>query len=189
MEIKIEGNPGTGNSFTEVNIQHVENYNPNATTVTNNYYSTCEQRDEEKGMKNETKDCGQSTLLNSMKEPEENIDITPIRTEILSYVSRVRPLLADDWKKRYMKIWEDILGLNVVENVVYQSGKQQGTNFNRNLVANIIHYLDGRGAYKEKYSASEMARALEGDKDHSVRGALGNDPALEIVSRLNRYFE
>lgn len=189
MEIKIEGNPGTGNSFTEVNIQHVENYNPNATTVTNNYYRTCEQKDEEKEQKNKTQDCGQSTLLDSMKEPEENIDITPIRTEILNYVSRVRPYLTDTWKSGYMNKWEDILNLEVVAASVYNPGKQQETNFNRNLVANIIHYFDGQGAYKEKYSASEMARALEGDKDHSVRSALGNNPSPDIVSRLNRYFE
>lgn len=188
MQIKIEGNPGTGNSFTEVNIQHVENYNPNATTVTNNYYGTCKHQDEGKKLKDKTQDCVQSTLLDSMKEPEENIDITPIRTEILNYVSRVRPLLADEWKNRYMKMWEDILGLNVVENVVYQSGKQQGTNFNRNLVANIIHYLNGKGIYRD-YNATQFAERLEGDKDHSVRGALGNNPAPEIVSRLNRYFE
>ena len=36
MEIKIEGNPGTGNSFTEVNIQHVEN--PKNRELTQKYF-------------------------------------------------------------------------------------------------------------------------------------------------------
>ena len=31
MDIKIEGNPGTGNTFQEIKIGYVENYNPNAT--------------------------------------------------------------------------------------------------------------------------------------------------------------
>ena len=64
-----------------------------------------------------------------MREPEENIDITPIRTEILNYVSRVRPLLTDEAKSMFMKMWEDILALPAVESKVYKPGKQWGTNF------------------------------------------------------------
>ena len=30
MEIKIEGDPGTGNTFVEINIQHVENFHASA---------------------------------------------------------------------------------------------------------------------------------------------------------------
>ena len=33
MELKIEGNPGTGNTFQEIKIGYVENYVPNATTI------------------------------------------------------------------------------------------------------------------------------------------------------------
>lgn len=33
MDLKITGNPGTGNTFQEVHIGTVQNYNPNATTV------------------------------------------------------------------------------------------------------------------------------------------------------------
>lgn len=40
MEIKIEGNPGTGNTFQEVKIGTVQNYNPNATTVINNNHGS-----------------------------------------------------------------------------------------------------------------------------------------------------
>lgn len=35
MDININGNPGTGNTFQEVHITNVQNYNPNATTVIN----------------------------------------------------------------------------------------------------------------------------------------------------------
>ena len=38
MEVKIDGNPGTGNTFQEIKIGYVENYVPNATTVINNHY-------------------------------------------------------------------------------------------------------------------------------------------------------
>lgn len=38
MDLKITGNPGTGNTFQEVHIGTVQNYNPNATTVINHNY-------------------------------------------------------------------------------------------------------------------------------------------------------
>ena len=88
-----------------------------------------------------------------------------------------------------MKVWEEILELDAVKKEVSKPGKQQGTNFNRNLVANILFYLDKRGCYADKYSATTLAIALEGDKNHSVRNALGTLPSDAIVSRLNRYFE
>jgi hypothetical protein len=101
MEIKIEGTPGTGNTYQEINIQHVDNFNPNATTVINNYG----MRDGNEDGENMKKDGMRTSLRNTMKEPEENVDITPIREEILNYVSRLRPNLMDEWKDRYMKIW------------------------------------------------------------------------------------
>lgn len=178
MEIKIEGNPGTGNSFSEVNIQHVENYNPAATSVTNNYYG-----DHREPASRQPKS-GEGTGTAS-----DTIDTAPIRTEILNYVSCIRPYLSDSWKSRYMQVWNDILDLDIVAQTVYNPGKQQGTNFNRNLVANIIYFLDQQGAYSSKYSATTMAVALEGDKDHPVRAALGSLPPADITSRLNRMFE
>lgn len=38
MEINIKGDPGQGNTFQDIHIDHVDNFNPNATTVVNNYY-------------------------------------------------------------------------------------------------------------------------------------------------------
>ena len=174
MDLKIEGNPGTGNTFQEIKIQNVENFNPNATTVTVTHYHYGE---------------GKVAPKNKGKENENLIDTTPIRTEILNYVSCLRPQLKDEWKGSYMKLWEGILDLDIIASEVYHPGRQQGTNFNRNLVANIIHYLDSRGLYKSEYNASNMAIALEDDKDHSVRGVLAKDPAADIVSRLDRYME
>ena len=112
-----------------------------------------------------------------------------VREEILSYVGRLRVYVSDDWKTRYTRMWEDILALDVVASEVYNPGKQQGTDFNRNLVANIIHYLRDKGVYKSNLSVSDLAVGLEGDANHSVRGALGKAPEESIESRLNRYFE
>lgn len=173
MEINIKGNPGTGNSFTEIKIEHADSVNPNATTVTvtHNHYG-----EKKVAFKQQPKDA-------------DNIDTFPIRTEILKYISSLRPLLKEEWKSNYMKLWEGILDLDVIEAVIYHPGKQQGTNFNRSLVANIIHYLDSKGIYKDNYNATTVTVALEGDKDHTVRSSLGKDPVSDIVSRLDRFFE
>ena len=116
-------------------------------------------------------------------------DKSAIRAEILAYVNKLRRYVNDEWKNRYTKIWEEIIDLEIIAQMVYTPGKQQGTDFNRNLVANIIHFLYSQKVYKEAYNASTMATALEGDKDHSVRAALGKDPSPVITSRLKRYFE
>lgn len=162
---------GKGNTYQNFYINHVENLNPSASTVIYKYYGTREEK--------------QKSVSNSQPT---NIDPQPIRQEILRYVSSLRSHVADAWKSNYMSLWEEILDLEVVSSSIYNPGKQHGTNFNRNLVANIIHYLGTKGVYSS-YVASEMAVALEGDKDHSVRGELGKHPAPEIASRLDRLFE
>lgn len=185
MDIKIEGNPGTGNSFQEIHIGTVQNYNPNATTIIN-YNGTREAAPAA------TKEAIGSTTANSQlypREPEENIDCTPIRKEILNYVSCVRPLVAPDKEDRFMKMWEGILELDAVKPYVYKTGKQKETNFNRKLIANILHHLDTRHMYKDPYKASDFAKALEGDYDKSVRGELGKFPSDHVCAEIDRYLE
>lgn len=170
MNIKIEGDPGTGNTFMEINIQHVENFYPASYMPTNNNGSRARHQDIPQ----------QSIGL---------VDESSLRSEILTYVNCLRPFLADKWKGNYQQMWESILDTDVVSEVVYHTGKQQGTNFNRNLIANIIYYLSVKGVYGDNYNASRFAERLEGDKDHSVRGALGKVPSDEVVSCLNHCFE
>ena len=43
MDININGNPGTGNTFTEIHVQHAGSVNPNAQTVNNNYGMSCDE--------------------------------------------------------------------------------------------------------------------------------------------------
>lgn len=116
-------------------------------------------------------------------------DTPLLKNCILEYVSNLITELSDDWTQKYLKEWDGILDLDIVAAKVYNPGKQQGTVFNRNLVANIIYYLGQKGAFKSPYNASRMARLLAGDPDSSVRAALGKYPDDKIVSRLNRYFE
>lgn len=195
MEIKIEGNPGTGNTFQEINIGHIEHNYPNATTVTNTYINgTCEGTETAEppqfGQSAESVDYT-TNLRDTMREPLGNIDITPIRKEILNYVSRLRPYLADEYKSNYMKLWEAILDLDIIEKHIYIPGKQQNTNFNRNLVAAIIYFLAKRGYFGEerKFNATQIAIALEGSGKHSVRNALKELPPDNIKSRLSAFME
>jgi len=188
MNLNKDFNPGTGNTFQEINIGKVENYNPNATTVTNNYYGTRESpqghgEQEFKGSSSSKVQEDQLSTVNSQLSIK----------EILTYVARLRGQVADKWKSRYMKLWEEILDLKVVAAKVYDPGKQQETNFNRNLVANIIYYL---GCYGQPdngifsvYNASRFAELLETDKDHSVRAELRRLPPPDICSRIDKLLD
>lgn len=178
MDIKIEGNPGTGNTFQEVHIGSVQNYNPNATTVIN-YNGTDDEKDGARPKTTTTK-----TIKSKLE--QDLIDTTPIRKEILNYVSCIRPFVKDEFKDKYMQMWEDILNLNVVKEKVYDPGKQKNTNFNRKLVAGILHFLDSQKLYKDPYNAKAMAEALEGDWEHSVRRELAVDPSDEVVAAIKQ---
>ena len=164
-----------GNTFQYINqtfnIQTVGNLNPAATKVENTYniYGTRER----------------------VKTSTDPRDMSALRQQILSYVGSLKGLVSSVWKSRYTRMWNDILDLDVVSVEVYEPGRQQGTNFNRNLVANIIHNLGSRGIYgdSKNYNAAQFAEMLESSKEHSVRAALGVDPSQKIVSRLDRYFE
>ena len=169
MDVNLNGNPGTGNTFMEIHIQHVDNF-----------YSIIPAKDDN-GTHAETQPAESYTSPTG--------DTAPLRNEILAYVNRLRAFLSDEWKGKYQQIWEDILDLKAMSASAYNPGKQQGTNFNRSLIANVIHYLHDLGVYGTAYNAARFAEYLEGDKDHSVRSALGKNPSSDIVSRLNRYFE
>lgn len=181
----IEGNPGSGNTFIKIGTAY--NVNPNATEVHNTFIIGAKEGKD--AIAEATKNTTPSTDATLYKgEPEEKTDCTPIRTEILNYVSRVRPLLIDEAKSDYMKVWEDILDLREVEAVVYRPGKQKGTNFNRDLVANILYYLRRwkiyRVVYKQDYNGAALAEALEQDKEHSVKHALRDDPQQNIQEAI-----
>lgn len=175
------GSNNTENTFQQFNIQHVENLNPNATTVINNYYGKREGPIKCNEQKPETTEAKSSNGVQTNKQSAEGNML--IRTEILQYISRLKLIIADDWKQGFDKLWNNILDLTEVSSQIYNPGKQQKTNFNRNLVANIIHYLGSKGMIKD-YNASKIAELLEGDKEHSVRSSLGKDPNDDILAAI-----
>ncbi len=170
----IEGDPGHGNTF--VKIGHVENYNPKATTVkttitTNNYYD--KRKGDEPSAKPSDKKLSNMTLRDMLKQGY--IDTGNIQKLIMNYVSCIRPFVKDEMDKLYMHLWACILEHEVFKVDLYDPGKQE-CKFNRNLVANIMHYLDGKGFYKEPYNQSEMTRAVERDADNPVRKGFREYP-------------
>ena len=162
MEINIKGNPGTGNTFQEVHIGTVQNYNPNATTVINYNYG-----DKPKAM---------SSPDNNMTDDERE----HLKSEIMTYVSRIKQYVANEWKNRYETTWRSVLDDSEVERLVFSPGKQKNTSFNRNLIAHIIYIMCNAGFYSET-NATALTIALEGDKEHSVRGQLAKEPADELL--------
>ena len=183
MDIKIEGNPGTGNTFQEIHIGTVQNYNPNATTVINYNGTGTEAREVQKGgAKAET--------------PAEMRNLSAVRGQILDYVSclNTKELVCPEWVgKRYMDLWDQILSLPEVEAELCKIGKQHGTSFNRNLVGNIIYYLgncvNDRGRVYKNYNATFITEKLEADKEHSIRLALGKKPTDKVQKCLYRFLE
>ena len=157
MDIKIEGNPGTRNTFQEIHINNVETYAPNATTVVNNHY-------------------GDRKASPAAADPATgNADRIQRRAELLQYAGNLRQYVAPGWKNRYESLWRSILELPEVSATVYEPGRQKDTTFNRDLVANIIYMMCNAGVIAEK-NATTLTLALEGDKEHSVRAQLRKVP-------------
>ncbi len=166
MDINIKGNPGTGNSFTDIHIDNVQNYNPNATTVINYNY----------GDKRKVAPTPDATLSDMEREHR--------KQEILSYVNRLKGQVSKEWKNRYDTLWHQVLSLPEVTEMVFEPGRQKDTTFNRNLVANIIYIMCNRGVIAET-NASTLTEILEHDKDHAVRAKLREYPEdSKIISKI-----
>lgn len=100
---------------------------------------------------------------------------------IIDYVMRLHPShVRQEWQEKYQALWESILKLPTVACKVYDKGRQQGTTFNRNLVANILHLLAERRVLTINANPTEMAKLLEGDANASVRAKLGEMPEKVI---------
>lgn len=185
MNIDKDANLGTGNIIQEFNIQNVEHFYPNAHTVINNGKAEDQELKEE-----------QQTERPTRKSPMEQRELPPIREQIMLYVSclNVKDVVEPEWLgKKYMDLWDGILGLTEVEALVYNPGKQHKTSFNRNLVGNIIYYLatraDKRKCVYKDFNASLYADKLEANPEHSVRLAMGKLPPDEVKLALDRYME
>jgi hypothetical protein len=163
MDINISGNPGTGNSFTEIHIGNVQNYNPSATTVINHNYG--------------------SRVKSLASQEADEPDKTVVRPKIIQYVEKTLDYVTPAWKNRFRALWEEILSLKAVDAEVYRRGEQQGTLFNRVLVAGIIRVLKDHDVYV-KCTNTALAIALENNEEHHVRQEIGRYPSNEICDAV-----
>ena len=127
----------------------------------------------------------------SRKKVKELVDREVVREEIITWVSKVRPLLDDTWKADFPKIWEDVLDMQEVKEKVYDWGKQKNTNFNQYLVGNILYYMfEECGAWSEnkEYNASAVCMTLLGTTEHQLRKELAKYPPEDVKNRLYKYF-
>ena len=103
----------------------------------------------------------------------------------MDYVKRLMPVVREEYQSVYVDMWLGILDLKEVKLQVYNKGKQQGTSFNRDFVAQIIHQL-GQRIYTPEANTVVMAEYLEPEKgrDHPVRKKLGEKPEKVIAKAI-----
>ena len=105
----------------------------------------------------------------------------PDKKSIIDYVMKLHPVyVRKEWQDKYKELWKQIMELPAVSATIYNKGKQQGTTFNRNLVANILHLMAEKKVLALTANATKMAEMLEGDTNASVRAQLGVMPPKEI---------
>ena len=172
MEETTKAAMESGRPLTIFNIREVHQLNPNATHVTNHYYG--DQFVPKEVQRNEP-----SAPENATRNPQLS------KKSILEYVMRLHPLhVRQEWREKYQALWEEILELPAVSATIYNKGKQQGTTFNRNLVANILHLMAEKKVLAFTANATKMAEMLEGDTNASVRAKLGEMPPKEMKESI-----
>lgn len=169
MELKIEGNPGTGNHYTEVRIENIENNFPNVKEV-KIFKGTDGQKTTVMSDGSSTPDGNNPSSGDKDKEAK--------REDILKYVGKTLPLVLYQWKDKYMDLWRDILDIPAVDAIIYKKGRQQKTSFNRKEVLHIICYLGkhangGIGIFEDKYVATDVAQILADGCEKTTRPELG----------------
>lgn len=109
---------------------------------------------------------------------------------IIEYVKRLTPIVREEYQSIYGDLWLGILDVKEVKLQVYNKGKQQGTTFNRDFVAQIIHQLGNR-IYLPDANPVVMAEHLEPEKgkDHPVRQKLGESPDKSIKNAVEAFLK
>lgn len=185
MEIKIEGNPGTGNHYTEVKIDHIENNFPNVTEVKIIKGPDGQKTTVMSGGDDNSNSDNASAAAKADKDKEAK------REDILRYVGKTLPLVMYDWKDKYMALWADILAIPAVDAVIYKKGRQQKTSFNRKEVLHIICYLGkhangGIGIFEDKYVATNVALLFKDGCEKTTRPELGYQPSMTVRKAIDK---
>lgn len=108
---------------------------------------------------------------------KDECDVEAATRAAMEYVGRLHEMVTPAWASRYMDLFKQIFALPQVRVNIAVVGKQQGTSFNRNMVANVVQMmLQEQDIFLPTANPSRMAEKLEHNKDHSVKAALGAVP-------------
>ena len=114
----------------------------------------------------------------------------PDKKSIIDYVMKLHPVyVRKEWQDKYEWLWKQILELPAVADRIHDKGRQQGTTFNRNLVANILHLMAEKKVLTITANATKMAEVLEGDANASVRAKLGEMPPKEVKDAVEEWLK
>ena len=189
MKIEIIGNPGTGNHYTEVNVDNIEANFSNMKEVIITKDANGNKVITAKGGENPA----QANTAAPAPAPESggNINKEARRQDILNYVERTLPFVMYDWKPKYMELWKDILNIPEVDAMIYRRGYQHYTSFNRKEVLHIICYLGkhaggGIGIFEERYVAKYVALQLNDGRESSTRPELGYNTTKAIQEAIDK---
>lgn len=114
--------------------------------------------------------------------------IDDMSAAIMDYVGRIKPVIVEDYQPKYEEIWLRILELEEVKKDIYDRGRQQGTIFNRSLVANIIHLMAIDNMVVKGTNDVRIAELLEPSKgkNHPVRSCLGLSPENRVKRAIEQ---
>lgn len=127
----------------------------------------------------------------------EGQDVEKATQAALEYVGRLKEMVSTEWRERYLELFRRIFALPEVRVAIAVVGRQQGTTFNRNLVANCVQLvLQENDIFLPTANPSRMAERLENNKDHSVKAALGvvppdmelKDAVKEVIKESKKNF-
>ena len=108
---------------------------------------------------------------------KDECDVEAATRAAMEYVGRLHEMVTPAWASRYMDLFKQIFALPQVRVNIAVVGKQQGTSFNRNMVANVVQMmLQEQDIFLPTANPSRMAEKLEHNKYHSVKAALGAVP-------------
>ena len=202
MEKRRDINYGTGNSFTKVTIENLENGFSGFKEVT-----ITKNADGSKTIKaigfpasgNSAEDNASQMSSNTFSalyptsDPTQSPSALAVkeakRDAILKYVGNVLPLVMESWYDNYMPLWEDIVEIPEVAVMIYDKGRQQHTTFNRREVLHIICFLGkyafGKyGIFEEDYNATQISLMLKDGCEKSTRPELGYNTTKPIQAAI-----
>ena len=134
---------------------------------------------------------GDGVHISYKSSEEKKVEPEPASKDaIMEYVKRLMPVVREEYQSVYSEMWLGILDVKEVKLQVYNKGKQKGTTFNRDFVAQIIHQLGSR-IYMPEANAVVMAEHLEPEKgrDHPVRQKLGESPDKSIKNAVEAFLK